>query len=183
MSGERGFAARSTEEVSSNPRFFCAEEQALAKARRHLGREEQDTPARAKQRCVAAGVHERVRWRRSDFAHQHSRCIVSPFDLIAVEDLSVKGMTHNHSVAKSVHDAAWSQFASLLAYKAAWAGRKFVAVIPAHTSQNCSGCGQRQALPLDDRIYTCPDCGLVIDRDLNASKNILSVGQHALASA
>jgi putative transposase len=92
-------------------------------------------------------------------------------------------MVHNHCLAKSIHDAAWSQFADLLAHKAAWAGRKDVAVNPAYTSQDCSGCGHRQALSLCDRTYTCPCCGLVLDRDLNASRNILSVGQHALASA
>jgi putative transposase len=154
------FAALSTEEVISNPRFFRGEKQALARARRHLRRDEQDTAARAKQRCVG-----------------------NRFDLIAVEEVSVTGMTHIHSLAKSIHDAAWSQFVSLLAYKAAGAGRKVVAVNPAYTSQNGSGSGQRQALSLDDCIYTCPHCGLVIDRDLKASKNVLSVGQHALASA
>ena len=181
--GPKVFAALFTEEVMSNPRCFCAEEQALAMARRHLCRDEQGTPAPAKQRRVVARVHGRVHWRRSAFAHQHSRCIVDRFDLIAFEELSVMGMTHNHTLTKSMHDAAWSQFASLLAYQAAWAARKFVAVNPAYTSQKCSGCGQRQALSLDDRIDTCPHCGLVIDKDLNASKNSLSAGRHALASA
>jgi putative transposase len=100
-----------------------------------------------------------------------------------VEDLSVNRMTHNHCLAKSIHDAAWSQCASLLSYKAAWAGRKYVAVNPANTSQDCWQCGHRQALTVADRIYTCTGCGLVLDRDLNAAGNILSVGQHALASA
>jgi putative transposase len=129
------FAALSTEEVISNAHFFRAEEQALAKARRHLSPEEQNTPARLKQRCVVARVPERVRWRRSDSAQQHSRCIVNRFDLtdlIAGEDLAVEGMTHNHTLAKSIDDAAWSQFASLLAYKGAWADPKVVAVTP-HT--------------------------------------------------
>jgi putative transposase len=78
----------------------------------------------------------------------------------------------------------WSQFASLLAYKAAWAGRRFVAVNPAYTSQECSQCGHRKTdLTLADRMYTCSCCGVVLDRDRNASLNILSVGRHALASA
>ena len=130
-----------------------------------------------------ARVHERIRWRRSDFTHQHSRRIVNTFDLIAVEDLSINRMTHNHCLAKSIHDAAWNQFASLLAYKAAWAGRKVVAVNPAYTRQDCSRCGHRQPLSLSDRTYTCPCCGVVLDRDLNASLNILGVGLHTVGLA
>jgi putative transposase len=181
--GLKTFAMLSTDQEIANPRFFRAEERALAKAQRRLAKEEQGTLERAARRRVVARVHERVAWRRGDFAHQHSRRIVNAFDLIAVDDLSVNRMMHNHCLAKSIHDAAWSQFASLLSYKAAWAGRRFVAVNPAYTSQDCSGCGHRQTLSLSERIYTCPCCGLVLDRDLNASLNIVRVGQHSLASA
>jgi putative transposase len=73
---------------------------------------------------LVSRAQERIRWRRGDCTHQHSRRIVNHFDLIAVEDLSVSRMTHNHCLAKSMRDAAWSQFVSLLAYQAAWAGRK-----------------------------------------------------------
>jgi putative transposase len=182
--GLKNFATLSTGEEVANPRFFRREEQALAKAQRRLSKEEKGTLARAHRRKVVARVHERTRWRRSDFTHQHSRRIVNAFDLIAVEDLSVNRMTHNHCLAKSIHDAAWSQFASLLSYKAVWAGRKYVAVNPAYTSQDCSQCGHRKTdLTLADRIYICSCCGVVLDRDLNASLNIARVGQHALASA
>jgi putative transposase len=181
--GLKTFATLSTGAEIANPRFFRAEENALAKAQRRLAKEEQGTPERAKRRRVVARVHERVAWRRGDFAHQHSRHITDTFDVIAVEDLAVNRMTHNHCLAKSISDAAWSQFASLLAYKAAWAGRKYVAVNPAYTSQDCSQCGHRHKLSLADRTYTCPCCGLVIDRDRNASLNILRLGQQSLASA
>ncbi|MFI5277126.1 MAG: RNA-guided endonuclease InsQ/TnpB family protein, partial [Ktedonobacterales bacterium] len=181
--GLKTFATLSTGAEIANPRFFRAEENALAKAHRRLAKEAKGTPERAKRRRVVARVHERVAWRRGDFAHQHSRHITDTFDVIAVEDLAVNRMTHNHCLAKSIHDAAWSQFASLLAYKAAWAGRKYVAVNPAYTSQDCSQCGHRHKLSLSDRTYTCPCCGLVIDRDRNASLNILRLGQQSLASA
>jgi putative transposase len=130
-----------------------------------------------------ARVHERIAWRRGDCAHQHSRRIVNQFDLIAVEDLSVNRMMHNHCLAKSIADAAWTQFAAFLSHKAAWAGRRYVAVNPAYTSQDCSGCGHRQTLSLADRTYACPCCGLVLDRDLNAAKNIVRLGRQSLASA
>ena len=181
--GLKTFATLSDGQEIANPRFFRREEHALAKVQRRLSKEEKGTPERAKRRRVVARVHERTRWRRGDFAHQHSRRIVNQFDLIAVEDLSVNRMTHNHCLAKSIHDAAWSQFADLLSYKAAWAGRRYVAVNPAYTSQDCSQRGHRQTLSLSDRTYTCPCCGVVLDRDLNASLNILALGQQCLASA
>ena len=182
--GLKTFATLSDRQTIANPRFFRREEHALAKAQRRLSKEEKGTPERAKRRRVVARVHERTRWRRGDFAHQHSRRIVNQFDLIAVEDLSVNRMTHNHCLAKSIHDAAWNQFADLLSYKAAWAGRRYLAVNPAYTSQDCSQCGHRKTgLTLADRTYTCPCCGLVLDRDLNASRNIVRLGQQSLASA
>ncbi len=134
--GLKTFATLSTGHEIANPRFFRVEEKALGKVQRRLSKEEKGTLERAKRRRVVARVHERVAWRRGDFAHQHSRRIVNAFDVIAVEDLAVNRMTHNHCLAKSISDAAWSQFTSLLAYKAAWAGRKFVAVNPAYTSQD-----------------------------------------------
>jgi putative transposase len=181
--GLRTFATLSTSQEIANPRFFRAEEYALAKVQRRLAKVEPGTAERVKRRRVVARVHERIAWRRGDFTHQHSRRIVNTCDLIAVEKLSVNRMAHNHCLAKSIHDAAWSQFADLLAYKAAWAGRRYVAVNPAYTSQDCSGCGHRQVLSLSDRTYTCPCCGLILDRDLNASRNILRLGQQSLASA
>jgi putative transposase len=181
--GLKAFATLSTGDEIPNPRFFRSEERTLAKEQRRFSKTGKETTEREERRKVVARVHERIAWRRSDFTHQHSRRIINTFDVIAVEDLSVNRMVHNHCLAKSIHDAAWSQFAALLSHKAAWAGRKFVAVNPAYTSQDCSGCGHRQRLSLSNRTYHCPCCGLVIDRDLNASKNILALGQQCLASA
>jgi putative transposase len=181
--GVKTFASLRTGQAIANPSFFRQEEKALAKAQRRLSKEEKGTPPRAERRKVVARVSARSTWRRSDFAHQHRRRIVNAVDLIAVEDLSVNRMVHHHCLAKSIHDAAWTQFADLLSYKAAWAGRKYVAVNPAYTSQDCSQCGHRQPLSLARRTYTCPCCGVVLDRDLNAARNILALGQQCLASA
>ena len=181
--GLKSFATLTQGEPIANPRFFRAEERALAKAQRRLSKAEKGTPERAERRKGVARVHERVGWRRSDFAHQHSWRIVDRFDVIAVEDLAVNRMAHIHCLAKSIHDAAWTPFADLLSSKAAWAGRTSVAVNPAYTTQDCSGCGHRQTLSLADRTYTCSCCGMVLDCDLNAAKNIVRLGQQSLASA
>ncbi len=177
------FATLSTGEQVSNPRFFRSDEAALAKVQRRFSKEAKGTTERAERHKPVARVHERIAWRRSNFTHQHSRRIVNQFDTICVEDLSINRMLHNHCLAKSISDAAWGQFATLLSYKAAWAGRRFVAVNPAYTSQDCSRCHHRQKMPLAERTYTCPCCGLVRDRDLNASLNILGVGLHTFGSA
>lgn len=178
--GLASFATFSTGETIENPRFFRAEEKSLAKTQRRLSKAAKGTPQRRKRRKVVARVHERTRWRRQDFAHQESRKIVNRFQVIAVEDLSVNRMVHNHCLAKSISDAAWAEFASMLRVKAEWAGRQFVAVNPAYTSQDCSRCGHRQKMPLADRVYRCTCCSLELDRDLNAALNILRVGLHAL---
>jgi putative transposase len=188
--GLKTFARLSAGDPIENPRFFRRDERALAGAQRRSSRAEQGTPERGRRRQVVARIHERIAWRRGNFTHQHSRQVVNAFDLIAVENLSVNRMMHNHCLAKGIADAAWTQFAAYLSHKAAWAGRSYVAVNPAYTSQDCSGCGHRQPLSLSDRVYTCPCCGLVLDRDLNAARNILrlakaqvGLGQQSLAYA
>jgi putative transposase len=178
--GLKTFATLSTAEEIVNPRFFRKEEKALAKVQRKLSSLAKGTPERRKHRKVVARVHERIKFRRDNFTHQQSRSIVDRFGLIAVEDLHVKRMAHNHCLAKSIHDASWSEFFSKLSCKAEEAGRKYVAVNPAYTSQDCGRCHHRQVMPLSERTYHCPCCLLSIDRDLNASKNILAVGLHSL---
>lgn len=185
--GLKTFATLSTGEEIENPRFFRVEEKSLAKAQRLLSKQEKGTPQRIKRRKVVARVHERIGWRRDNFSHQHSRRIVNRFGLIAVEDLEVNRMLHNHCLSKSISDAAWSGFFTMLGIKAEWAGtRNFVKVNPAYTSQTCSVCGHRLAsdkrLGLSDRVFNCPDCGICIDRDLNASKNILRLGLQSLGN-
>ncbi|MGH2583278.1 MAG: RNA-guided endonuclease InsQ/TnpB family protein, partial [Dehalococcoidia bacterium] len=87
---------------------------------------------------------------------------------------------HNHCLAKSIHDAAWGRFTAILSDKAACAGRRFITVNPAYTSQSCSRCGHRQHMSLSERVYQCPRCGLHLDRDHNAALNIAALGQQSL---
>jgi putative transposase len=179
--GLASFATLSTGEQVANPRFFRRDEQDLARCQRRLAREQKGTPAWRRRKKAVAHVHERIANRRKDFVHQQSRRIVDHYGVVAVEDLSVKQMVHNHCLAKSIADAAWSQFTTYLTYKAASAGRRVVKVTPAYTSQECSRCHHRQKLTLAMRVYRCPCCGLEIDRDHNAARNILALGLQSLA--
>ena len=99
------------------------------------------------------------------------------YDVIYLEDLQVANMVRNRSLAKSIADAGWAQFRTTLEYKAACAGKQVVAVPPQYTSQDCSGCGERVPKSLSVRTHVCPNCGLVMDRDTNAARNILWAGQ------
>ena len=176
------FATLSDGQQIASPRFFRQEEKELAKAYRKLNKAEKGTPERAKARKRVARLHERIRFKRHDFAHQLARRLVNHYGLIAVEDLTINGMVHNRCLSKSIHDAAWSQFRQCLSYKAEEAGRITVAVNPAYTSQDCSQCGHRQRKALADRLHECPCCGLILDRDENAARNILRLGLQSLGS-
>ena len=174
--GVRTFATLSDETVIENPKFLKRSAKRIAQAQRKLELQEKGTSAREKVKRVVAKVHERVAFRRTDFAHQESRKIVNAYGRIFVEDITVNEMNSHRCLNRSIRDVAWSQFFSFLSYKAESAGREFRKVNPAHTSQTCSSCGHRQKMPLSDRTYSCPCCGMEKDRDLNASLNILRLG-------
>ncbi len=174
--GLKTFATLSDGTEIENPRFFRKEEKALAKVQRKHSKLAKGTPERRKHRKVVARVHERITWRRENFTHQESRTIVNSYGVICVEDLQVNRMTHNHCLAKSIADASWAAFFAQLDAKAEEAGRQFVKVNPAYTSQTCSRCGHRQKISLDVRVFNCPCCSSHLDRDLNAALNILALG-------
>ncbi len=170
------FATLSDKTEIKRQRFFKTDEKELTKVQRKLSKEKIGTPERDRRRKPVSRIHERIKFRRHNFAHQESRKVVNKYGFIAVEDLEVNRMVHSTCYAKSIYDAAWSLFFTLLLYKAANAGRTIVRVNPAYTSQDCSTCGHRQKLTLSDRVYNCPCCKLIIGRDLNASLNILRLG-------
>jgi len=183
--GLESFATFSNGEQIKNPRFFREEEKTLVKVQRKLSAQEKTTKARLNARKVVACVHERIAWKRENFAHQESRKITNRFNTIAVEDLSINDMQKGnfHGINKSIGDAAWRMFLTFLGYKAADAGKRVVKINPAYTSQNCSRCGNRHKLELSDRVFHCPSCGLVLSRDHNAAINILSLGLQGLGVA
>lgn len=163
------FATLSTGEQIDNPRFFRTDEKALAKAQRR------------KKRKAMARIHERIRFRRNNFAHQLSRALVSRFSLIVFEDLNIKGMVKNHCLSKSIQDASWNQLVQFTTYKAENAGRRSVRVDPRNTSLLCSACGTMVDKSLADRVHLCR-CGLRLDRDHNAALNILRLGLQTLGN-
>ena len=165
------FATFSDGGTIPNPRFFKREQKALARAQR------------SKRKKVSARVHERVVNKRKDFAHKEAKRVVDKYGFISAEALNIKNMLVRGSfprLSKSIADAAWGSFLTYVSHKAENAGRTFVRVNPAYTTQDCSECGTRQVLKLSDRTYVCGACGLNINRDLNAARNILRVGLHSL---
>jgi putative transposase len=161
------YATLSTGEHIANPRFFRTDEKALAKAQA------------ASKRKAARRIHERIKFRRNNFAHQLSHALVSMFGLIVFEDLNIFGMVRNHRLAKSISDAAWNQLIQFTAYKAENAGRRSLQVDPRFTSQTCSACGLVAKKTLSERVHDC-SCGLRLDRDHNAAINILCLGLQTL---
>lgn len=121
------------------------------------------------------GTYPMLKQERPSLSTVHSQVLQNV--AVRVEDLHVNRMVHNHCLAKSIQDAAWSAFFAQLSYKAEEAGRHFIKVNPAYTSQDCSRCHHRQSLPLSERVYQCPCCLLCIDRDLNAAKNVVALGR------
>jgi putative transposase len=183
--GIETFATFSTGEKIPNPRFFRQEEKTLAKAQKKLSNQDKGTPKRTKARKVVAHIHERITNKRKDFAHKLSRKIVNTYQVIALEKLNIKDMRENgfKDIRKSIGDVAWNQFIQFTVYKAEEAGRTVAFVDPRNTSKMCSRCGQIVEKKLSDRIHHCHSCGLSLNRDLNASYNILRLGIQSLGFA
>ena len=173
--GLNSFMALSNGEFIENPGFFRKEEKALAKAGRKQAKTAKGSKPRKKANKVLRRIHERIKNRRHDFVHQSARRLVNRFGVIAVEKLNVKNMLGNHCLAKSISDASWSQFRTILTQKAESAAREICAVNPAWTSQDCHACGYRAKKKLSERWHNCPMCTASLDRDTNAAINILNL--------
>ena len=131
---------------------------------------------RKKVKKIVAKIHERVRNKRDDFCHKTVLKLVQDYDFIAHEDLNIQNMLEEKKYSKSIADASWAKLIILLSYKAEEAGKITRPVNPRNTSKQCSRCLALVPKELGDRIHNCPHCGLSIDRDLNASYNILRLG-------
>ncbi|HEY7022204.1 MAG TPA: transposase [Ktedonobacterales bacterium] len=175
--GIEAFATLSDGTRIFHPGWYRKAEQALKTAQRRVSRRKRGSNRRRKAVRLLAKAHQRVRRQRTDFHHKTARALVREYDTIYHEDLQVRNMLRNHHLAKSISDAGWAAFLTILANKAACAGRQVVAVNPAFTSQICSGCGVIVAKALSVRWHSCPECGTSLHRDHNAAKNIERLGQ------
>lgn len=174
--GLESFAVLSDGSAVNNPRCLRRGENLLVKRQQRLSRRVKGSVRRRKARVLVAKAHLKIRRQRLDFHHKTARELVQRYDLIAFEDLNIRGMVHNHCLAKSISDAAWGQFLRILSSKAEEAGCTAVAVNPRGTSVECSYCGFPVAKTLSDRQHVCPNCGVSVSRDFNSSRNILRLG-------
>ncbi len=194
--GLKVFLSTADGDAVENPRHYRKAERALQKAQQRGSRRKKGSHRRKKAAQHCAKQHQHVRRQRSDFHHKTALALVRRYDTIDVEAIQAAhlsrrpaprpdgagGYGHNRAsrkagLNKSLHDAGWGHFLSILACTAAWAGKRVEAVPPASTSQDCSGCGQRIQKSLSVRTHVCPSCGLALDRDENAARNIRWRGQ------
>lgn len=178
--GLNHFYTDSNGETVANPRHLRKSEKSLKRLQRRMSSTKKGSNNRVKFRNKLARKHLKVSRQRKDFAVKIARCVVRSNDLVAYEDLQVRNMVKNHRLAKSISDASWSLFREWAEYFGKVFGVVTVAVPPHFTSQNCSNCGEVVKKTLSTRTHICPDCGLTLDRDHNAARNIL---EKALSTA
>lgn len=181
--GLSSLATLSTGERITNPRHESKDRARLARAQRALSRRQKGSNNRAKARLRVARIYARIGDRRRDHLHKLTTRLVRENQTIVIEDLHVRGMLGNHSLARAIGDAAWSELRRMLQYKSIWYGRDLVVIdrwLP--SSKTCSTCGYlTDELALSVRNWACQGCGSWHDRDVNAAKNILAAGRAVAA--
>ena len=172
--GIKCVAATSDGVIYDNPKWLREAQRELRVKQRILSRRKRGSNRREKARQEVAKLHEKIANQRSDYLHKITRELVEQYGFIAIENLSLGFMNKNRHLALSSYDASLGAFRSYLTYKAEYAGVSLVAVNPSYTSQVCSGCGCLVPKKLSVRTHKCLDCGLELDRDVNAAVNILT---------
>ncbi|USK71141.1 IS200/IS605 family element RNA-guided endonuclease TnpB [Peribacillus asahii] len=181
--GLKDFAILSDGTIYSNPKFFRSLEEKLVKAQRILSRRQEralqqkkplnEAKNYQKQRKKVARIHEKIVNARTDYLQKISTEIIKNHDVIGIEDLKVANMRKNHHLAKAISEASWSQFRTMLEYKAEWYGKTIIAVNPTRTSQRCHACGHTEKANRPSQAeFVCQKCGHTDNADVNASKNI-----------
>jgi putative transposase len=171
--GLKAFLTDSQGNTVENPRHYRKAEKKLKRLGRRLSRKHKHSSNRKKARQALAKQHLKVQRQREDFARKTANALVSSHDLLAYEHLQIRNMVRNRRLAKSIHDAGWGIFLQWLAYYGMVHAIQILAVPPHFTSQKCSECDTIVKKSLSMRTHMCPGCGLVMDRDQNAAKNIL----------
>ena len=173
----------SSGERITNPHHERGDRERLAKAQRQVARKRKGSANRAKACRRVARVHARIADRRRDHLHKLTTRLVRENQAVVIEDLNVRGLVANHSLARAISDASWAELRRMLEYKCAWYGRDLLVVNRFYPSSRiCSACGHLTGtLPLHIREWPCSDCGTRHDRDVNAACNILAAGLAAAA--
>lgn len=176
--GLSSFLTTSDAEKVENPRFFRRDEAELKRAQKlkDAAKNAQQWDENQRRKKVLSRIHERIRFRREDFAHKRSRELVARYQVIAFEELEPQSMGRSRGMRKSIADVAWTQLIEYTCAKAEEAGRTVVLINPRNTSKMCSCCGELVEKDLSVRVHACAHCGLVLDRDQNAALNILRLG-------
>ena len=173
--------ATSDGEKVEHPKLLRNAEKRLKRLQRSLSRKRKGSNNRSRARHRLASQHARVRRQRADFNHKLSALLVKSHSLVAFEDLKVRNMVRNRALAKSIHDAGWSQLVRFAEYKASRAGKLVVRVPAAYSTQECSFCGALNKVPLSVRRSECASCGRTLDRDFAArimlKRGLAQVGQ------
>lgn len=174
--GVSQFVTLSDQTVIATPHFLRNSDGDIRSLQRVLSRKKPGSMNREKAKVMLAKAWRRVRNRRNDFAHKTSRFLADNYGTIVFEDLAILNMIKNHSLGSAILDACWGKLRRLTAYKVERRGGREILVNPAGTSQECSGCGEVVAKDLSERVHKCAYCGLVLNRDVNAARNILARG-------
>jgi len=180
--GLTSFLTTNTGEKVDNPRYLLKSEERLAQIQRWHSRKKLKSKNRKKSRQRVARLHEKITNQRLDFLHKLSNKLVKNFQLIAFEKLNIKGMVKNRYLAKSIVDASWNKFLQMLSYKAEEASVWAVGVSSKNTTQVCSGCNNLVKKSLATKLHKCSNCGLTIDRDTNAARNILQLALNTVGT-
>jgi putative transposase len=174
--GIRNLLALSSEELIPNPKFLKQSAGKIKHLQRQLSRKKAGSERRAKAKLALAKTWRKVRRQRDDFAHKVSFKLAKENDTIVFEDLKIQNMVKNHNLASAIMDSTWGKLRQLTAYKAERRGGRVILVNPSGTSQKCSRCGEMVPKSLSERVHQCMKCGLTLNRDINAARNILMAG-------
>jgi putative transposase len=180
--GLKSFYTDSEGNTVANPRYLRKAEKQLKRLHRRKDRKKKGSKNRRRACKKLAKAYLKVQRQRKDFAVKAARALILSSDMVAYEDLKIAHLVKNHKLAKSLSDASWGLFLSLVRYYGLIAKVPVVAVSPRFTTQECSGCGYRVQKSLSQRTHICPQCGLILDRDWNAALNILAAALAWLAA-